>query len=224
MRSLIHWATVDYRRELHPPCRTRQRLLPLGSVSICALAASLLAGCGSTATPTSTTGETTLIYGRESEADLLDPIHTDVGETVKVVVNLFEPLVTYAEDSLEIVPCLATSWSHSQDGLQWTFQLRQGVQFHDGTKFDAHAVKFSFERLLTDGHPGVFSDVIPFRPTYEIIETIDVVDSHQIVFYLRSPSAVFLQNLCMYPAHIVSPTAVAAQGAKFGNHPVGTGP
>ncbi len=166
----------------------------------------------------------TLVYGRGGDADGLDPIHTDVGETVKVLVNLYDTLVTYDDRTLQIVPALATDWETSQDGRTFTFHLRQGVKFHDGTSFDAEAVKYSFERLLQEDHPDVYSEVVPFKPTFRVIERIEIVDPYTIIFHLRRTDAVFLENLCTYAASIVSPTAVKRYGADFATHPVGTGP
>jgi peptide/nickel transport system substrate-binding protein len=165
-----------------------------------------------------------LIYGRGGDADGLDPIHTDVGETVKVLVNLYDTLVTYDDRTLDIVPSLATKWETSADGRTWTFHLREGVKFHDGTTFDAEAVRYSFARITDDDHPDVYSEVIPFEPTFEGIERIEIVDPLTIRFHLKRPDAVFLENLCMYAASIVSPTAVKKWGPRFAIHPVGTGP
>ena len=113
----------------------------------------LVALCSVGCTRGTTTPANILIYGRGGDADQLDPIHTDVGETVKVIVNIFDTLVNYHDETLEIVPSLATEWESSEDGLTWTFKLRKGVKFHDGTDFNADAVVFSFQRML-DANPG----------------------------------------------------------------------
>jgi peptide/nickel transport system substrate-binding protein len=178
-------------------------------------------GCSSAS---NSIGQATLVYSREGEADVLDPIQTEVGETVKVVVNLFEPLVTYAEKSMEVVPCLATRWSMSDDGLAWTFELREGVRFHDGTLLNAEAVVFSFERLIRDNHPHAYTEVKPFVATYRVIDRVEADGPHRVVFHLKHPDAVFLHNMCMFAASIVSPTAVKESKADFGAQPVGTGP
>ena len=183
------------------------------------LAVMILTGCGGPVAP-----QDTLIYGRGGDADGLDPIHTDVGETVKVLVNLYDTLVTYHDRTLEIVPALATHWETSADGRTWTFHLRPGVTFHDGTPFNAEAVKYSFERLLQPDHPDVYSEVVPFRPTFDEIDRIEIVDPLTIVFHLKRTDAVFLENLCMYAAMIVSPTAVKKHGPDFTSNPIGTGP
>lgn len=166
-----------------------------------------------------------LVYGRGGETDSLDPIHVDTGESVKVLVNIFDTLIGYADDSTKLVPALATSWSQSDDGRKWTFQLRQQVKFHDGTPFDADAVVFTFERLMQGtNHPHVHSDVIPYSQAFTEIKRVYAADPQTVVFELAEPSAVFEANLAMFPASIVSPTAVKSEGAEFAIRPVGTGP
>ena len=184
--------------------------------------APLLLGCGGGETENARQ-QTTLIYGRGGEADRLDPIHTDNGETVKVMVNIFDTLVTYNARTMQIVPSLATEWSHSDDHLTWTFKLREGVLFHDLTKFDADAVVFSFRRLTEKDFHWIDAQV-PMEPNYDAIESITAKDSHTVEFKLSRPSAVFLENLAMYSAGIVSPTAHQQRGEKFLIWPCGTGP
>jgi peptide/nickel transport system substrate-binding protein len=178
-------------------------------------------GCGSRGSRTDTS---TLVYSRGEDANTLDPIHTDIGETVKVLVNLYDTLVTHHDTTADLVPSLAESWETSDDGLTWTFHLRRDVRFHDGSPFDAEAVVFSFERLLQKEHPYVFEAGRPYQASFDMIETVEAVDPHTVVFRLRTPSAVFLQNLAMFPASIVSPTAVKKHKEAYREHPSGTGP
>src|SRR5260221_10830343 len=89
----------------------------------------------------------TLIWGMPAETDILDPHATGGWSTYQITYQIFEGLVkedlTRADvASPPLVPGLATSWDISADGLQYTFKLRPGVKFHDGTPFDAAAVKF----------------------------------------------------------------------------------
>lgn len=183
-----------------------------------------LPGCGSrSATPAKKATET-LIYARGEDANTLDPIHTDIGEAVKVMVNIYDTLITYHDETTELVPGLATEWAPSEDGLKWTFKLRQDVKFHDGTQFDAAAVVFSFERLIQDQHQHVYHPARPYQPSYRIIKQVEATDPYTVVFTLDKPSAIFLQNMAMFPASIVSPAAVKAYKKQFGNKPIGTGP
>ena len=166
----------------------------------------------------------TLIYGRGEDAKTLDPINTDVGESVKVIVNIFDTLVTYDDETIDLIPSLATEWSHSDDGLTWTFKLRESVKFHDGTPLDAEAVVFTFERIIQDKHPQVYDRARPYRPSYNMIDEVVASGPREAQFKLKRPSAVFINNLAMFPASIVSPTAVKKHGKEFGENPVGTGP
>lgn len=185
---------------------------------------SLLAASGCAPSNGSAPDSRTLVYGRGGETDKLDPIHVDTGESVKVIVNLFDTLVTYADDGVEIVPSLAEKWETSDDGLTWTFHLRPDVLFHDGTPLTSTAVVYSFERLLKPGHPDVHWDVIPYAESYKDIAGVKAIDDRTVQFTLKQPSAVFLTHLAMFPASIVCPKAVKELGKQFAVRPVGTGP
>ena len=166
----------------------------------------------------------TLIYGRGEDANTLDPVNTDIGEAVNVIVNIFDTLVTYRDESTELAPGLATEWKHNDEGTLWTFQIRPGVSFHDGSPLTAEAVKFSFERLLLPDHPALFDKARPYQSSYKMIKEVRVTGELEVVFELFEPSAVFLKNLTMFPASIVSPAAVKMRQAKFAEQPSGTGP
>ena len=71
----------------------------------------------------------------------------------RILVNLYDGLVRYKPGTLEVEPALADSWDISDDGSTYTFHLREGVSFHDGTPFNADAVKFNFDRMLERGSP-----------------------------------------------------------------------
>jgi peptide/nickel transport system substrate-binding protein len=98
------------------------------------------------------------------------------------------------------------------------------VRFHDGTPMDAAAVKFSFDRLLLRDHPAVFEKSRPYQSSYQEVKEVRVVDPLTVTFELRQPSAVFLKNVAICAASIVSPTAVMKLKKDFAERPVGTGP
>ncbi|MDX1946113.1 MAG: ABC transporter substrate-binding protein, partial [Pirellulaceae bacterium] len=169
-------------------------------------------------------GSATLVYAQPEDPKTLDPINTDIAEAVHVLTNLLDTLVTYDNERAEIVPALAECWEHTPDGLAWTFHLRPGVVFHDGTPCNAAAVKTSFDRLIAEKHPLAFDTARPYRAAYNMIDQIETPDDLVVVLKLNHPSANLLANLAMFAASVVSPTALEKHGAGFGEHPVGTGP
>lgn len=166
----------------------------------------------------------TLLYGRGADSANLDPHDIDDGESVKVVNQIYEGLVTYAEDGPAIVPCLAQDWKVSEDGKTWEFHLRAGVLFHDGSALDAEAVVFNFKRILDEKHPHRYDAKFPYASSYKMIADVSAAGPGTVVFTLKAPSAVFLPNLAMFSAGLVSPKALAERKEEFPSHPVGTGP
>src|SRR5262245_24057776 len=163
----------------------------------------VLASCGSGHPADSGAGGGTVIYARGDQTDSLDPPSTEWGGSAKIMQNMFEALVTFSGDGIDLVPRLAEKWERSDDGKTWTFHLRKGVKFHDGTPFDSAAVVFSINRLIGKGEN--LPRAIPYGASYGMIESVEAPDANSAVFRLNAPSAVFLMNLAMFPAFMVSP-------------------
>ena len=124
-----------------------------------------------------------------------------------------------------VAPSLAESWTVSRDGLRYTFRLRKGVSFHDGTPFNAEAVKDSIERQINLEHPFYKLGKYPFANYFfGNVKAVEVVDASTVEFVLKEPRASFLAVLTAGAASIVSPTAVKKYGADYALSPVGTGP
>lgn len=101
-----------------------------------------------------------LVVGQVAEPKSLDPHAVTAVNDFRILVNLYDGLVRFRPGTLEIEPALARTWDIDPDGRTYTFRLREDVRFHDGTRFDAHAVKFNFDRMLDPDHP--YHDTGPF--------------------------------------------------------------
>jgi len=167
----------------------------------------------------------TLVVGLVAEPVNLDPAQVTDLNSNRVGRRIAETLVTFPEESTQIVPGLAESWVVSKDGLRYTFKLRKGVGFHDGTPLDAEAVKFSIDRQINPEHPFNKLGKYPFANFFfGNIKAVEVVDPVTVEFVLKEPRASFLAVLTAGAASIVSPTAVRKYGQDYALTPVGTGP
>ncbi len=139
----------------------------------------------------------------------------DYSTSMVVLDLLYEPLVRYDSDG-GIQPSLAESWDISDDGLTWTFNLRQGVTFHDGTPFSAEAVKWNMERWVGNDRHG-------WLPTTTRISSVETPDQSTVVLTLSEPYYPAMQDLTLVrPVRFLSTNGVDSAG-EFAE-PVGTGP
>ncbi len=165
-----------------------------------------------------------LIVGQIAEPKSLDPAAVTAVNDFRILVNLYEGLVAYEPGTLEVAPALATDWEISEDGTEYTFTLREDVTFHDGTPFNAEAVKFNFDRMLDEEHPYHDTGPFPLAFFFSSVEEAEVVDEYTVKFHLSEPYAPFLSNLAYPTGLMVSPAAVEQYGADYGRNPAGTGP
>jgi peptide/nickel transport system substrate-binding protein len=165
-----------------------------------------------------------LVVGQIAEPKALDPSTVTAVNDFRILVNVYEGLVRYADGSLAVEPALATDWTISDDGLTYTFNLREDVEFHDGTPFNAEAVKFNFDRMLNEDHP--YYDTGPFPLSFQLnaIQRTEVVDEFTVRLHLDQPYAPLLSNLAYPIGLLVSPEAVREHEGELGRNPVGTGP
>ncbi len=164
-----------------------------------------------------------LVVGQIAEPKSLDPQAVTAVNDFRILMNVYDGLVRYKDGTLEVEPALAKSWTISDDGKTYTFKLREGVTFHDGTPFNAEAVKFNFERILDEEHPYHDTGPFPLAFFFSQVETVTADDDTTVTFQLKAPYAPFLSNLAYPTGLIVSPEAVKTYGKDFGRHPSGTG-
>ncbi|MBM4278400.1 MAG: ABC transporter substrate-binding protein [Deltaproteobacteria bacterium] len=155
-----------------------------------------------------------LVVAQGVEPPGLDPtIDTSAAIPRVVYGNVLEGLVRIDRNG-KIILSLASKYTISKDGKEYTFSLKKGVKFHDRKAFDAEDVKFTFGRLMD---PQI---TIPNRRYYQDIETIEVVDPHTIKFKLKNVNSKFLFNLARPDSIIIHKEAAD----KLKTAPVGTGP
>jgi peptide/nickel transport system substrate-binding protein len=165
-----------------------------------------------------------IVIGQIAEPSSLDPHDASSIEEFRVIGNVLEGLVRHADGSLAVEPALATAWEISEDGRTYTFELREGVLFHDGTPFNATAVKFSLDRIRGTRSPFQEQAPFPMTMSLDVVEETRILDEYTVQIILAEPFAPLLSNLANPRAMIVSPSAVATEEIEFGRNPVGTGP
>ena len=181
-------------------------------------------------------GGNTFTFGRGADSTGLDPINVTDGESLIVTRQIFDGLLDFEPETTNVVPALATEVPEPEDGGRvFTFNLREGVKFHDDEPFNAEAVVFNFDRWKnTDNqyHKGGGSGTSSFAyyagmfggfDDDSIIESVEAVDEYTVRFNLKEPLAPFLRNIAMSPFGIASPAAIRKNVEEFWKQPVGSG-
>ncbi len=161
-----------------------------------------------------------LTYGLAGTFDKLDPNATTFSRVGQITLHIVDPLIWQPEVG-RFEPGLATEWSVNDDATAYTLKLREGVTFHDGTPFNAEAVKFTFDRIADPETKAqtALSLLGPYQET-------EIVNDYEVIVHFSSPFAPFLNSLSTAYLAPVSPTAFARVGAAdWGlTEVVGTGP
>jgi peptide/nickel transport system substrate-binding protein len=185
-RERIDPIVLNAHNDLRAGTISRRHFLRLATLlGVSASTANVLAACATpppqpaeapAAVPTSAPApaEARIIFGYGAEAVNLDVAQAIDGPSFDVIYSIHEGLLETAENG-EIMPALAEAWTLSDDELTWTFKLRQGVKFQDGTDFDAAAVKFNFDRVL---NPDL--GLANLGQWESHIAAVNVVDSHTV--------------------------------------------
>jgi peptide/nickel transport system substrate-binding protein len=234
---------------------------PFRALAATAVAALALTACGGGGSGSSSGssgtgaagGDTTFVFGASADPVIIDGAYVSDGESLRVIRQIFEGLVTTAAGKTDIQPALATDWKASADGLTWTFNLRQGVTFTDGEPFNGAAVCANFDRWYnftgvqqspsvayywTTVFGGFAKNEDPSLPA-SLYASCAAPDDKTAAITLTKPSSTFLSALSLpsfamaspkalteYKANDVSGTGDAPQfTGTFGTeHPIGTGP
>ena len=218
---------------------SRRQFMELLGVSAAGFGLVSMAGCGGgddakkdegADAPAAGGTADTITYSLTADPRAVDPAYFDDGESAVVSCNMYEGLYQYGKTDAKVSPCLAKDLPEiSDDGLVYTIKLNEGIKFHDGTDFNAEAVKASIERQL---EPNRNSDmpyasfVFGEEEAGNGVETVEAVDDYTVKITMRAASAPFVKNLAMALASpIVAPSAIeAATDGQAITNPVGTGP
>jgi peptide/nickel transport system substrate-binding protein len=173
----------------------------------------------------------TLVFGNAADPGALDPgfSYANTGFTVfdTIYNGLVEKDKAVEADSPPIVNALAESWEVSEDGLIYTFHLREGVKFHDGTPFNAEAVAFNVRRLI-DKDFEYYYDIAAGNAASQMqfVDGFKVVDDNTFQYILKQPFGGFIDGLASHTFfYIVSPDAIKQYGVDgLSKQPAGTGP
>ena len=203
---------------------TRRLLLKASGVAFAAAAVPALSPLAAPAAAQEAANGT-VIVGLVAEPTSLDASQLTDINSMRLVRNIYDGLTGFEPGTFTIKPLLAESWEISEDGLTYTFNLRQGVTFHDGTPFTSDAVKFAFDRILDPEHPYYDTGPFPFASFYYgAIDETQVVDEYTVRMQLKQPYAPLLNTLAVACGFIPSPEAVKTYGKDYNQNPVGTGP
>jgi peptide/nickel transport system substrate-binding protein len=204
---------------------SRRSLLKAGGAGLLALGGgSLLSACqGGASNAASSSKTSTLTVGVYQEPDSLDPAATGLAMVSMMISHIFDPLVWWLPDSSGtnvFQPGLAKSWAVSKDAKTYTFKLRDDVDFHDGTHFDAAAVKATLDHIVDPATKSRSAKgaLGPYKETV-------VVDQYTAQVVFSEPNAAFLHEMTGVIFGMQSPTALKKYGADgIASHPTGTGP
>ena len=157
----------------------------------------------------------TLVAAISGQPDQLDPHQTTSYPSFQVLENVYDTLVVPAADLESFEPALATEWTESEDGLTWTFQLRDGVTFHDGSSFEAQDVVASYTRIIDQELANAFR--------FATVEEVAAPDETTVELRLSEPTPNLLANIGGFKGMSIIPSE-AVEGADLNANPVGTGP
>lgn len=178
------------------------------------------AAAGSPAATQASSGPSggTVTLARGTDSDNLDPVTNDGNVNIWIFMNIYDQLVKVADNGIDLAPDLAEKWDVSSDGTEFTFHIRSGVKFSDGTPMTVGDIKWSINRAQTTKDS-------PWTFTLEQVDTITTPDDKTVVIKLKKGWAPFLADICMFNASIISQAFATKIGPdKLVDQTMGTGP
>ncbi len=235
-------------RRSQPPGRWGVKLA-LATAALGTLTACVGTGPTHVATPQQAAGSTlaldpnAILWAVEAGPTTLDPARmVNDPSGAQVAAQVYDRLVRFRPGTVELAPGIATNWVADPEGRTFTFTLRDGMRFHDGSPLDAVAVVWNFERWMNPDHPAHQGEFRPWRDYFggfvgekddqgraiNLVARVQALDPRTVRIMLHAPFAPFLHDLAMVSFGFASPAAVRLQGEAYaadGNHlPVGSGP
>ncbi len=159
--------------------------------------------------------EGTLVAALANTPDQFDPHATTSQASFQVLENVYDTLVVPSAEDLTFEPSLAESWETSEDGLSWTFQLRDDAVFHDGSTFDAEDVVYSYERIIDEELANAFR--------FANVESVEATAGDEVTIDLTTPTPNLLSNIGGFKGMAILPSG-AAEDYDLATEAVGTGP
>jgi peptide/nickel transport system substrate-binding protein len=193
----------------------------------------------------------TFVFGAPGAPDNFDPIFAQDGETFRPARQMYDTLITYKQGTADLEPGLALEWTPNADFTEWTFKLREGVKFHDGTDFNAEAVCFNFNRWVNLPNAAAQTQATYYSDTFEgfttnatdatgapVYNSCSALDPATAVVKLNKAKGAFPAAFGLTSLSMSSPTALQqyeadkveqsgeafTYGAYATDHPTGTGP
>ncbi len=143
-------------------------------------------------------GNATIVYGTTEKVTDMDPAEAYDFHTWEIFYNIYQGLLKYPAGETDLVPGLAESYTISEDGSEYTFKLREGLKFTDGTPFNAEVVKWSIDRVIRLGAD-------PSWLVSDFVEKVEVIDEYSVKFILKNPVAYFPALVATVPYYPVNP-------------------
>ncbi|MGY1688953.1 ABC transporter substrate-binding protein [Geodermatophilus sp. SYSU D01105] len=160
-------------------------------------------------------GDNVLVAAVAAQPDQFDPHKTTAYPSFQVLENVYDTLVVPNPEDLTMEPSLATEWETSEDGLTWTFTLRDGVTFHDGSEFDSADVVYSYRRIIDEELANAYR--------FASVTAVEAPDPQTVVMRLSQPTPNLLERIGSFKGMSILPEGAADQ-VDLATEAVGTGP